>query len=445
MGTTSGTTATIAQYAADGTTAEAFALEDGSALVVGALAMLVYDSGSNDQFYCACTISASPVTTASSFTCTWAPATIAGATPTSCVGKTLAAAVALRVVTFSMIGIYYAHGAGDDTNSKKFEDIAVGDSVRVSNPFEGTSATQKHSNAATLEVATKDPATSAATSLFFKTGSKPNGGGMYAPLGVVSPEVFSMTSDTGMFQADLETSVWLHSTAVMQPVYSASAAWASTDAACTQSAKDVKRVLEELPNRVVDEVTVSMTSNTLGLYAYTIAFAGARNTGNQHEIIMNSKGCNMDGCQPRYSGVAVQRAFVTDDITVAAGEVTSTDQADLSSVVAAAGGETLLFYQVGAASGTTAPNMYTSATKIYTDGLSTASAAEPTSLMVLKNVGDTNTASNEKYFESKTYEITRGTNEAIECSGRGACSDDGTCECFDGYKGDACHIQSSLV
>ena len=89
--------------------------------------------------------------------------------------------------------------------------------------------------------------------------------------------------------------------------------------------------------------------------------------------------------------------------------------------------------------------MYTSATKIYTDGLSTASAAEPTSLMVLKNVGDTNTATNEKYFESKTYEITRGTNEAIECSGRGACSDDGTCECFDGYKGDACHIQSSLV
>jgi hypothetical protein len=437
---TSGTVATITQSAA-------FNIEDASALVVGATVMLMRDDTAADPFYCACTLNASPVvgTTTAAITCT-APPTIAGVAPTSCVGKTLAATADYRLIAFAMNGIYYAQGAGDSTNSKKFEDIAVGDTVRVSNPFESTTATQKHSNSATLEVETKDPATSAATSLFFKMGSKPNGGGMYAPVGIVAPVAFAdANTDTGMMEAKLSTSVWLHSTAVMQPVYSASASWVSTDAACTQSAKDVKRVLEELPNRVVDEVTVSMTSNTMGLYAYTIAFAGARNTGNQNDIIMNSKGCNMDVCQPRYSGVAVQRAFVADDIAVAAGAVTSTDQADLSSVVAAAGGETLLFYQQGAASGTTSPNMYASATQIYTDGLSTAAAAEPTSLMVLKNVGDTNTDTNEKYFESKTYEITRGTNEAIECSGRGACSDDGTCECFDGYKGDACHIQSSLV
>jgi len=39
----------------------------------------------------------------------------------------------------------------------------------------------------------------------------------------------------------------------------------------------------------------------------------------------------------------------------------------------------------------------------------------------------------------------RGTEENDECSGRGMCnSEEGICECFSGYTGDACSIQSAL-
>ena len=454
---TSGTVATITQ-------STQFSVEDGAALVVGALAYLVYDAGANDQFYCACTVSASPIvgnsanSGASAFTCTAPPATIAGATVTSCVGKTLSATGGLRVAVFAQNGIYYQHGMTDALNSKKFEDIAVGDTVRVSNVFQNTDGTNKikSSHSATFEVFNKDPATSAATSVFFQMGSKPNGGGMYPAIGLLRSDTDATTgkigggltdadTDTGMPIAELDHSVWFGSTMVMQPVDSAGNAWTASDAACVQSAKDVKRVLEELPNRVVEEVSVSMTANTLGKYAYTVTFSGARNSGNQNPLMMNSKGCNLDGCQPRYSGVAVQRAWAADDIAIAAGAVTSADQADLTGVVAAAGGETLLFYQKGAMTGKTAPNMYATTAQIVTDGLSTAVAAEPTSVMVLKNVGDTDSATNAKLFESVTTEIKRGTTEATECSGRGSCESDGTCACYEGYKGDACHQQSALV
>lgn len=38
-----------------------------------------------------------------------------------------------------------------------------------------------------------------------------------------------------------------------------------------------------------------------------------------------------------------------------------------------------------------------------------------------------------------------GSTEKLECSRRGACGDDGVCECYAGYTGDACSIQNALA
>jgi hypothetical protein len=49
-------------------------------------------------------------------------------------------------------------------------------------------------------------------------------------------------------------------------------------------------------------------------------------------------------------------------------------------------------------------------------------------------------------FRSVTTEITRGTTESTECSGRGLCDgSSGLCECFEGYTGEACSTQTVLI
>ena len=101
----------------------------------------------------------------------------------------------------------------------------------------------------------------------------------------------------------------------------AATTWITTDASMLSSAKDGKHVLEELPTGVIDTADVMMTSNTVGIYAYTVAFSRTRNTGNQNEIMMNGKGSNIDGCQPRYTGVNIQKAFALRDITIEASAV----------------------------------------------------------------------------------------------------------------------------
>jgi len=261
-------------------------------------------------------------------------------------------------------------------------------------------------------------------------------------------------------QIEAGDDVWLKSTIMIQPVRASKASaatsstdtWTLSDTSTLDSAKDVKRVLEELPNQVIDSVDVSMTSNTVGLYAYSVTFTGQRNSGNQNEIIMNSAGCNVDGCQPRYTGVAIQRATVFDDLVITATTVAPADSVQKGAMVdagffSALGSETLLFYQVGAMGGKTAPNLYASGTNgVLTDGTTTAVTSSPTSVMILRNKGATDASNNDVYFKSATYEITRGTKEALECSGRGLCqSEDGLCECYEGYTGEACSTMTVLT
>lgn len=83
---------------------------------------------------------------------------------------------------------------------------------------------------------------------------------------------------------------------------------------------------------------------------------------------------------------------------------------------------------------------------IVTDGQGSAQAKEPSQILIVRFKGDTNPVDNTKYFKSETIEITRGTKESSECSGRGACDGDaGLCECYDGYTGDACELQTVLL
>jgi len=335
----------------------------------------------------------------------------------------------------------------------------------------GTAVSGRPTSSAEYEVSHMDPAT-ASSAIFFKFGSKPNGGGMYPVLNVLQ----TLTADwtpTAAIPVALTVSPWLRSTIVIQPSRSGKAwaatssadTWALSDVATVNSARDVKRVLEELPNQVIDSVDVAMTSNTVGLYAYSVTFTGGRNSGNQNEIAMNAAGCNTDGCQPRYTGVAIQRATFFDDLVIEAGKVTvgatpgdETALLNDAGYFSPRGSETMLFYQAGAMNGQTAPNMYAtktgtadpagviaeSSTAVITDGTTTPVTESPTSVMILRNKGAHSDTDKSVYFKAGTYEITRGTKESLECAGRGSC-EEGLCACYEGYTGEACATMTVLT
>ena len=93
-----------------------------------------------------------------------------------------------------------------------------------------------------------------------------------------------------------------------------------------------------------------MSSNALSLYAYTVTFSDPANAGNQHSVVMNSKGCNLDGCQPRYDGVRKQHTVTDHQITVASGSISGTSVAT-SNGLTAAGGDGTRARWVGLAAG----------------------------------------------------------------------------------------------
>merc|ERR1719199_1670580 len=218
----------------------------------------------------------------------------------------------------------------------------------------------------------------------------------------------------------------------------------------------------------------------LGRYGYTITF-GAGNTGDQNEITMQAAGCDEDGCQPRYSGMYIQQQQVHSTGTVSAsngvytyvgGTSHATDIWPKSNAGAGGGGavstnfclvdggEKYVLYQYASA-GDNNGKVFTAASCADATGITfveemTALATTQTNLLRLRKMGDFEGTHDEAfavgmpqvgtYFRSVTTEITRGTKESTECSGRGSCdSAAGICECFDGYTGEACETQTVLI
>jgi hypothetical protein len=426
---------------------------------------------------------------------------IAGATPTQC--STLTRTVFQGVFVVRAANSIIFDPAADDTtrNPYYFNGLTQGDVVAG---FALADASDDDAvNDESRVLFTVDRVVSSYTEsrgLKFKTGSKPNGGGMYPVLpihrlasnyqgeGFANNGGYIQVAPTTLFDGAIlqayhtsqAGSYWAGSTATV-------AGRAVADSAFSESAADVKRVLEELPNHVIDTVDVTMTSAALGLYAYSVTFSGARNAGDQHNIIMNGKGCNVDGCQPRYTGVRTQKARAFQSAlgmsTATPSTITTGIQNNAASVSAifasttydyatTAGGDEIVLYRAAATfttdtspaarhltTATPAASATTTITTLYPT-LGAVTTAADTTILFLKALGDhdnkpfdhvanadTDMSTDRRVlFKSATYEITRGTKEGTECSGRGNCDyDTGLCECTEGYTGEACATQTCLL
>jgi len=246
----------------------------------------------------------------------------------------------------------------------------------------------------------------------------------------------------------IQTSTDLPTTALIQAASGSAMPSADQAGVSGATSQRITQVLQELPNQVLnDGVTAELTSASLELYAVTASFTG-RNTGDQHPVKMNVEGCNVDGCQPRFTGMGRQFMFSS----VGSGDF-STGAASLPTVGVSAGtditntvtaGDSVHIYSAASTSshGDT-KKLSTVGTGTFTIEGSLAAAAAGYGMVFI--VPHSANAAN-KFVKSETYEITRGTTEATECSGRGLCDGEtGECACHSGYTGEACHVQTVLV
>jgi hypothetical protein len=150
----------------------------------------------------------------------------------------------------------------------------------------------------------------------------------------------------------------------------------------------LRDALKALPNHAIDDVEVSWVANSGFYNEYRVTFTSAANAGRRNLLKCNYKGCDEDGCQPRYMGIQSQTA-----VTATAGPQCSVR------------GQT--FYNI--------------------NGFEDASSS---------GNGKATSASDGRF----------GTGEDAECSNRGLCDgESGLCACFPGYTGESCSIQTILV
>jgi hypothetical protein len=152
------------------------------------------------------------------------------------------------------------------------------------------------------------------------------------------------------------------------------------EATVINHAKDVRRVLSELPNHVIPDVDVSVSSNSLNLYAYNVTFNDKANTGNQYELALNWAGCTVDGCQPRYDGVRLQTIYSKPDL-VLTDDASNTYITSGSSVSANTASNTMTMTLSGAIAS------YSFATDPGPDFLSQFTSAEQTPYVYVDGMG----------------------------------------------------------
>jgi hypothetical protein len=498
------TSATLNSLAADTTTASNFAAADLTTIIPGVVFGLV--AGTDHEISCVGQVTA--VASGNTFTFGAAPAhytdtrATGGLELTSCLASTTFtnnAFIASRMTVLT--GNNFIRYAGADSNNfVQFEEISAGDYLTVSNAYTPTANTGQSSDSETFQVAWKDPAATAAASVFFTFGprassSTPNDAGWNPVLiprqAVITTATTMQTGLTGTIFNSYYTRAeqTLPRSALVQVYYTSNCTWCldaqsvggrDTDENVEMVGQDATRALQELPNNVIPSVDVKMAANTLSLYAFNITFSDPANSGNQNEIAINSEGCVWDGCQPRYDGVRVQTAFKNHEATLTVSQLTtnaaSTFENRMSFDTDTTRDETweplynypldhVVPYGQAAALSATADYAFgrgrsaygvqvlRKESNVYTARISNPQAITFTvqtgtvGLLALKSRGDRDHTFNDMvYFKSSTTEITRGTTESSECAGRGACdTETGLCECYEGYYGESCSKQTVML
>jgi hypothetical protein len=290
----------------------------------------------------------------------------------------------------------------------------------------------------TLTVDEVDAVNTAVSGVFFKVGVAPNGGGMYP---ILAPSKAVALPGGKLSSHLLKT---LPKTALVQDANIAAAAYAAADPVSQR----ITQVLQELPNQVLnDGITAELTSASLELYAVTATFSG-RNTGDQRPIKMNVEGCDVDGCQPRFKGMNTQINYVSDSQAQQSATAVTTatgGSATMGLTTFTTAGDSIRLYS-GSTTTTSGTTLVTSNVGSSTYTVTGGSTEDPADGYGILTLGKATANSANKYIKSETYEITRGTTEVTECSGRGLCDGEtGACECHKGYTGEACHVQTVLV
>jgi len=81
-----------------------------------------------------------------------------------------------------------------------------------------------------------------------------------------------------------------------------------SDSTTYDDAQVLEDIIESLPNQVVPDVTVSKTTKAASQSVFKITFNSAANSGDVAPLSCHTSGCNLDGCQPRYSGVLKKKS-----------------------------------------------------------------------------------------------------------------------------------------